>query len=122
MSLGLYWWHPIAWLVRREIRVAEELACDARVVSQRPADRRAYAAMLVKTVAFLSSDDLPSLVTGVGTAGSLEERLRQIMHTTFEVRVSRPMKVLVCLTAILFLPLAPILIMPFSPASASTAP
>ena len=24
VSLGLYWWHPITWLLRREIRLAEE--------------------------------------------------------------------------------------------------
>ena len=54
VSLGLYWWHPIAWLLRREIRRAEEMACDAWVVAQRPSDRRAYAEMLVKTLAFLS--------------------------------------------------------------------
>ena len=93
VSLGLYWWHPVAWLLRREIRRAEELACDACVVSQRPTDRRAYAEMLVKTVAFLSADDLPSLATGVGTKGSIEERLRKIMHAAFDVRVSRRMKV-----------------------------
>ncbi len=110
VSLGLYWWHPVAWLLRREIRLAEEMACDAWVVSQSPTDRRAYAEMLVKTVAFLSSDDLPSLATGVGTKGSIEERLRKIMHTTFDVRVPRRMKVAVGLVAILFLPLAPTLI------------
>ena len=77
---------------------------------RRPTDRRAYAEMLVKTVAFLSSDDLPSLATGVGTKGSIEERLRKIMHAAFDVRVSRRMKVVVGLMAILFLPLAPILI------------
>ena len=110
VSLGLYWWHPVAWLLRREIRLAEELACDACVVSQSPTDRRAYAEMLVKTVAFLSSDDLPSLATGVGTKGSIEGRLRKIMHAASDVRVSRRMKVVVGLMAILFLPLAPILI------------
>ena len=110
MSLGLYWWHPVAWLLRREIRLTEELACDAWVVSQSPTDRRAYAEMLVKTVAFLSSDDLPSLATGVGKKGSIEERLRKIMRDAFDVRVSRQMKVVVGLMAILFLPLAPILI------------
>jgi beta-lactamase regulating signal transducer with metallopeptidase domain/uncharacterized GH25 family protein len=110
VALGLYWWNPIAWLLRREIRLAEEMACDAWVVSQRPTDRRAYAEMLVKTVAFLSSDDLPSLATGVGTKGSIDERLRRIMHSAFEVRFSRRMKVLLCLLAVLFLPLAPILI------------
>ena len=87
VSLGLYWWHPVAWLLRREIRLAEELACDACVVSQSPTDRRAYAEMLVKTVAFLSSDDLPSLATGVGTKGSIEGRLRKIMHAASDVRV-----------------------------------
>jgi beta-lactamase regulating signal transducer with metallopeptidase domain/protocatechuate 3,4-dioxygenase beta subunit len=110
VSLGLYWWHPVAWLLRREIHLAEELACDAFVVWQRPTDRRAYAEMLVKTVAFLSADDLPSLATGVGTKGTIEERLRNIMHTAFEARVSRRSKVLVCLIAIFSLPVAPMLI------------
>jgi beta-lactamase regulating signal transducer with metallopeptidase domain/uncharacterized GH25 family protein len=110
VALGLYWWYPIAWLLRREIRLAEELACDACVVSQRPTDRRAYAEMLVRTLAFLSSDNLPSLATGVGTTGSIEKRVRKIMHSAFEVRVSRRMKVVLGLVAIFFVPFAPILI------------
>ncbi len=110
VSLGFYWWFPVAWLLRREIHLAEELACDAWVVSQSPTDRRAYAEMLVKTVAFLSSDDLPSLATGVGARGSLEDRLRKIMHAAFDVGVSRRMKIVVGLMAILLLPLAPVLI------------
>lgn len=110
LTLGLYWWHPVAWLVRREIRLAEELACDACVVSQRPDDRRAYAEMLVSTVAFLSADDLPALATGVGTKGTIEERLRNIMSSASDMRVTHRVKLLVGIVAILFLPLAPILV------------
>jgi beta-lactamase regulating signal transducer with metallopeptidase domain/uncharacterized GH25 family protein len=108
--LGLYWWHPIVWLLRREIRISEEMACDVRVVSESPSDRRAYAEMLVHTVAFLSSVEVPSLATGIGTGSHLEARLRMIMRSTFEVRLTRRIKVLICLVAILVLPLAPVLV------------
>ncbi len=110
VSLGLYWWHPIVWLLRREIRLTEELACDACVVSQRPADKRAYAEMLVYTVAFLSSAEAPVLATGVGTKSHLEGRLRRIMSSTINARVAGQVKVLVGALAILVLPLAPVLV------------
>ena len=110
VSLGLYWWHPIVWLLRREIRLAEELACDACVVSQRPADKRAYAEMLVYTVAFLSSAEAPAVATGVGTKSNLEGRLRKIMSSTINARVAGRVKVLEGALAILVLPLAPVLV------------
>ncbi|MDB5336399.1 MAG: antirepressor regulating drug resistance protein [Planctomycetaceae bacterium] len=109
-SLGFYWWHPVMWLLRREIRLAEELSCDACVVSQRPDDRRIYAEMLVNTVAFLSSTGVPSCATGVGTIRNLEGRVRSIMCSTTEVRVSRRIRFVVCLLAALLLPLAPVLV------------
>lgn len=110
LTLGLYWWHPIAWLVRREIRLAEELACDASVVAQRPADRRIYAAMLVNTLAFISPDELPALATGVGTPGTIEHRLRKIMSSDGEARFSSRARLSVGLLALLILPLAPLLV------------
>ncbi len=105
----LYWWFPLAWLLRREIRKAEELACDAVVVSQRPEDRRTYAKMLVNTVAFLSGAGVPSLATGASASLQIEARVQRIMKSTIETHVSRNLKLLVCSIAVLVLPLAPLL-------------
>lgn len=109
-ALGLYWWNPIVWLLRRHIHVAEELACDACVVSQRPYDRRAYAEMLVSTVEFLSSANVPILATGVGSTRHLEERLKMIMRSAKEARISVRMRVVVSVIAVLLLPLAPVFV------------
>ncbi|HVC93649.1 MAG TPA: M56 family metallopeptidase [Pirellulales bacterium] len=39
--IGLYWWHPVAWLARRQLQQAEELCCDAWVIRVFP-DRAKY--------------------------------------------------------------------------------
>src|ERR1051326_5209681 len=51
---GLYWWHPVTWWARRELREAEEQRCDSWVVTVLPAAAAAYAQTLLDTVAFLS--------------------------------------------------------------------
>jgi beta-lactamase regulating signal transducer with metallopeptidase domain len=63
--VGVYWWFPVAWFVRREIRKAEELACDAEVVARLPKDRRAYAEMLVNVTAMASRRPAPVLASGL---------------------------------------------------------
>lgn len=50
----VFWWHPLVWLARRELRLAEELCCDQWVLATLPAARRAYADALVDTADFLS--------------------------------------------------------------------
>src|SRR5579863_4969430 len=107
VALGLYWWNPIAWLLRREIRAAEEGACDAWVVSQRPDDRRAYAEMLVTTVGFLSSQVQPPVATGVATKTNIERRLMMIMGIAIDVRISFWAKVVFCVLGLILLPFAP---------------
>src|SRR5262249_14005005 len=52
--LGLYWWHPVVWRVRRALQEAEEQCCDAWVVWAKPESAAEYAETLVATVAFLS--------------------------------------------------------------------
>ena len=52
--MGLYWWHPVVWYARRELREAEEQCCDAWVVSTLPGAGRTYASALVDTLDFLS--------------------------------------------------------------------
>ena len=107
LALGFYWWNPVLWLLRHEIRFAEERACDAWVVSRRPQERRTYAEVLVKILGFLSTPDLPSFASGVVARGSVEERIGRIMREAAEPRLWRRNQFVVCLLALLLLPLAP---------------
>lgn len=76
----LYWWHPVVWLAQRNLRRAEEEACDAWVVWALPAQAEAYARAILTTVDFLSNDrPRPApLATGMGD-GPMKERLRNIV-------------------------------------------
>ena len=64
----LFWWHPVVWWARRELRLAEEQCCDAWVVWALPGAARVYALTLVETVDFLSESWMaePSLASGLG--------------------------------------------------------
>lgn len=104
----LYWWFPVAWLVRREIRRVEELACDAEVVAMLPKERRAYAEMLVNVMAMAPMRTTSALASGIGTKTQIEERVRQIMRTTMRVRVSSSVKFVVAALAMVVLPFAPV--------------
>jgi Zn-dependent protease with chaperone function len=84
LALGLYWWHPAAWLARRELRDAEEQCCDAWVVWALPGAAAAYAAALVETVAFLSEarSAVPAGASAAGHVHRLKRRLIMIVRGT----------------------------------------
>jgi beta-lactamase regulating signal transducer with metallopeptidase domain len=81
LVLGLYWWHPVVWWARRELREAEEACCDAWVVWALPAAARAYATALLETVTFLSQSRpaLPAAASGAGHVQLLKRRLTMIL-------------------------------------------
>ncbi|HEY1859671.1 MAG TPA: M56 family metallopeptidase, partial [Gemmataceae bacterium] len=80
----LFWWHPVVWWARREIREAEEQCCDAWVVWAMPETVRGYALALVETVDFLSEarPALPPATTGIGYVRDLRRRMTMIMRGT----------------------------------------
>jgi beta-lactamase regulating signal transducer with metallopeptidase domain len=79
---GLYWWHPVVWWARRQLREAEEQCCDAWVVWALPGAAPAYATALVETVAFLSRarPALPLAASGIGHIHTLKRRLTMILR------------------------------------------
>jgi bla regulator protein BlaR1 len=81
---SLFWWHPIVWLARRELREAEEQCCDAWVLFALPESAKPYALALVETVDFLSEAPpaLPALASGVGHVHDLRRRVTMIMQGT----------------------------------------
>ena len=77
----LFFFHPLVWLAKREIRLAQEMAADdlAVIVCRlRPVD---YAAMLVEVAASWSLPQTEELVVGVvGSHKTLKRRLKAMKH------------------------------------------
>jgi len=81
---GLYWWHPIVWWARRELRRAEEECCDAWVLWTLPQAGHTYATTLLQTLDFLAHacPALPLGASGIGYVAHLRRRLTMIMTGT----------------------------------------
>ncbi len=109
VGLGLYWWNPVVWLARRELRQAEELCCDAWVVRCLPDARRVYATALVDALDFLSRPDepLPMLGCGLGRVDDLKWRLTMILRGKTSPRLGWTTALGVFGLAVLLLPLVP---------------
>jgi hypothetical protein len=83
LVVGLYWWHPVAWIARRQLKRAEEECCDAWVLWVLPEAAAVYARTILETVDFLTADHHPSpvLASGLGPVHVLERRFKMILHT-----------------------------------------
>jgi hypothetical protein len=123
LTLGLYWWLPLAWWAARQLREAEELCCDAWVVWAAPEGAAAYAAALVETVAFLSPARarLPLGASGAAPVRSLHRRLAMILRRPPARRLPRPAFLALALAGAAVLPLAPVAARPEPAASEKTA-
>ncbi|WP_417380742.1 M56 family metallopeptidase [Gimesia sp.] len=108
LTTGVYWWNPLLWWLRREIRITEEVCCDAWVIQTLPNQRRAYAEVLVKAMGFVSQAQPITAATGMGSHHFLEQRLKSIMCDSVRSRLSRPLKTGIAVLALLLLPFAPI--------------
>jgi len=76
----LFWWNPVTWWIRHELREAAERACDAWVVWAWPDDRRVYAEALLNAT---RSSARPAATAALGMSRSgrraFERRLRSIL-------------------------------------------
>lgn len=107
--LALYWWLPLAWWARRELREAEEECCDAWVVWLLPRAARAYATALVETLDFLARarPNLPPAASGMGQFNLLRRRLTMILRGTTPRSLQFAGVLVVGSLALLLLPLVP---------------
>jgi beta-lactamase regulating signal transducer with metallopeptidase domain len=104
---SLYWWNPLVWFVRRQIHCAEEQCCDAWVRWAFPASAKRYAEVLL-----LASDSggsrgtaSPLLASSFLRRHSLKARIEMILKSRFAPRLSLRGKAVLCLFAIVALPL-----------------
>jgi uncharacterized repeat protein (TIGR01451 family) len=91
VATAIYWWHPVAWFVRRQILQSEELACDAWVVGSNPATAKAYANALFQAVEVATGAlrPAPVLASRVTTGGDLKQRIEHVMNATCSAQMSK---------------------------------
>ncbi len=121
LATGLFWWHPVVWLARRQIEESEEECCDAWVVGEIHQVPRCYAEALLDTIDFLcGASTVPSPMSSrLGNASFLRRRLTNIMRGASPKRMSGRVRALVALLMLILLPLQPFV---FGSASRSFAP
>jgi beta-lactamase regulating signal transducer with metallopeptidase domain len=89
-----FWWNPITWIARRQLRVAEEICCDELVLSHARPESRSYASALLNVVEYLSqSSTLPTPASAMAAASgrthALERRLSMIVTHASRPAMSR---------------------------------
>ena len=82
LSLIAFWWNPIMWWARRELRDSEEMACDQLVLQTAKSEVNQYARSLLNMAELLASPAIrpPVLASAINSGGSLERRLNVMMN------------------------------------------
>ncbi len=88
---SLFWWNPVAWLARRELRTAAESCCDAMAINRLAGSRKSYAETLLAVVDFVTSTKpfKPTLATTFGASRSLKRRIEMIANPNVKTSLSR---------------------------------
>ena len=76
-----FWWNPITWWARRNLRFNEEMCCDAMVLQALGPAPRAYAGSLLTVLEFLTTPAIrpPAMACAFDGGGTLKRRLGMIM-------------------------------------------
>ena len=79
-----FWWNPVTWWARRNLRRNEELCCDALVLRALQGDRHDYANSLLTAVEFLAEPGVrpPAMASEINSGGFLKRRLEMIVART----------------------------------------
>jgi beta-lactamase regulating signal transducer with metallopeptidase domain len=106
--IAVYWWHPVAWIARRELQRAGEQCCDAWVLSALPGRECDYARVILETIDFLVADRRPApmLANGLGPVHQLERRFAMILRDRPLRRLPVLAKLSLLLLGLLVLPLS----------------
>jgi len=87
LTCTVFWWNPVAWWARRQLRTAEESCCDELALTATGSNPRSYARALLRVLDLMSSTPevrapaLASLVGHPGRTQALEGRLKVILAT-----------------------------------------
>ena len=99
LACSAWWWNPIVWWARRELRSVEESSCDILAVSAMEATRGRYARSLLRAVEVLSAAPVqrtPALASAADIGRDserLEKRLRAVLGTAPDSAAPRWLRV-----------------------------
>lgn len=85
LACSAYWWNPVVWWARRELRSAEESCCDILAVSAVESTHGRYARSLLRVVEVISAGPVertPALASAADVGRDsrrLEKRLRAVL-------------------------------------------
>ena len=101
----LWWWNPLFWYVRRQLRETAEMSCDALAIAANPVSRREYAELLLR-LSSQSTNGVPAPVIAMGasTVASFERRLKMILSSNVSGNLSWRGAVAITVLAVIALP------------------
>ncbi len=81
ISLVVFWWNPLIWWARRNLRALEEICCDDLVISALDANPHNYANSILNAIEILARPLLrpPAMASQINSGGFLERRFEMIM-------------------------------------------
>ena len=76
-----FWWNPVVWWARYNLRVSEELCCDALVITSMKLKPKTYADSLLKAVEFIACPAYhpPAMASEINSGGFLVKRFKMIV-------------------------------------------
>lgn len=80
-TLVTLWWNPIMWWAHRQLRVTEEIACDALAIETISHERHDYAGSLLNMAELLTTPAIrpPVVASALTSGGTMEKRLTMII-------------------------------------------
>jgi beta-lactamase regulating signal transducer with metallopeptidase domain/polyhydroxyalkanoate synthesis regulator phasin len=101
-----FWWNPVVWWARHNLRANEELCCDALVVSNLKPKARTYGSSLLQAVEYLACPALrpPAMASEINSGGFLERRFTMIVSGEASRRKTLWLQACVLLFAVAVLP------------------
>jgi beta-lactamase regulating signal transducer with metallopeptidase domain len=103
----VYWWNPLARVIRRQLHEAEDLCCDAWVRWAFPDCTKRYAEVVLETAESLNASQVGARLLPASPflrSLSLKERIEMILESRFAPSVSVRSMFVVALLACLVLP------------------
>ena len=106
ISLIGFWWNPVVWWAKTQLRISEEMACDHFVLQKTSPEAHQYANSLLNMAELLTSPAIrpPAVATAINSGGNLEKRLKMIIAEK-TVNVSSVLRWTVIAIAICIYPL-----------------
>ena len=80
IALVCFWWNPVMWWARNQLRISEEMACD-RCVVENVSNSRNYASSLLNMAELLADAAIrpPHVASAINSGGNLENRIKMII-------------------------------------------